>query len=170
MNAEPDILEDMDEDAELSCFQEIREHTLFKLKQGFFAVPVQIVREFLEVQDFTDIPEAPPHVLGLITVRDENIAVVDLALKLGMPRTDHTAETRIIVMEIPNEAGFSVIGAMVDSVVDVCVPEEVESRDIPDLGGKMRPDYIERLARYDDKTVMVLDACKIFSGTDLAGG
>ena len=163
MNAEAEMIEETDEDSYTIAAQDIREHTLLKLKNGLFALPVQTVREFLEVQDFIDVPESPPHVLGLITIRDENIAVVDLAMKLGMAATEHTPDTRIVVLEIPNEEGFSVIGAMVDSVVDVCVLEEIDKKGIPDFGGDLKLDYIQKLARYDEKTVIVLDVGKIFT-------
>lgn len=162
MHSETDILDQTDEEMAFSSQQEILEHTFLKLKNGLFAIPVQTVREFLEVQQFIYIPEAPPYVLGLITVRDENVAVVDLAMKLGMPAIEHTKDTRIIVMEVPKAYGHSVIGALVDSVVDVCIPEETDGCTVPDLGGNLTLNYITKLARYNNKTVIILDIEQIF--------
>lgn len=145
----------------------IQEHAVLKLNGGLFAIGVAAVREFLEIQPFSEIPQTSAHVLGLITVRDENVAVVDLASKLGMPGSEHTQNTRIVLLEIKKESGLSLIGAVTDEVVDVTLLEDTVKHDMPDLGGEIPPEYIKKLARYNDKTIMVLDVQKIFQGEDL---
>ena len=142
----------------------IQEHAVLQLNSGLFAIPVTAVREFLEIQPFSEIPQTSLDVLGLITVRDENVAVVDLASKLGMPSSEHTQNTRIVLLEIKKESGLSLIGAVTDDVVDVTLLEETEKQDMPDLGGEIPPEYIKKLARYNDKTIMVLDVKKILGG------
>src|SRR5579872_2054251 len=68
-----------------------------------FAVPVELVLEILAMRPLFRVPEAPPHLAGLIDVRGQAVPVIDLRLKLGLAPRDVSADTRILVLDVPME-------------------------------------------------------------------
>lgn len=146
---------------------EILESGLFHLGENLFAFDVKNVREFLEPGSYTSIPHAPSHVLGLINLRGENIAVLDLAQKMGLPPIKPHDASRIIILEIIRQENISVIGALTDGVVDVTVLEEETMQNFPDLGGNFHQDFIRKVARYNDQAVLVLDIDNVFDTHEL---
>lgn len=75
-----DDLYDEDESEE----SEETQWVLFRLDERRLAVPVESVRELITQQEITPLPEAPQYILGLITLRDLTIPVIDLRTRLGM--------------------------------------------------------------------------------------
>lgn len=86
------------------------------------AIDVRAVREILDLQPMSQLPNAPPELLGLIDLRGQSIPVVDLALRLGVPRSMDEAGGRILVVE--GNAGEPPLGLLVDRVESVL---EIES-------------------------------------------
>ena len=60
---------------------ESRQFVTLGLDQEVFAVPVELVREILDMRQPFRIPEAPAHFAGLIDVRGEAVPVIDLRVK-----------------------------------------------------------------------------------------
>ena len=77
----------------------------FGLGEEVFAVPVEVVREILDMRQPFEIPEGPAYLLGLIDVRGQGVPMIDLRLKLGLPTTVPTPHTRILVLDVPLAAG-----------------------------------------------------------------
>ncbi len=57
----------------------------FKLRNEEFAFPMECVREILRVQRISEVPDTPPAMLGILTVRGEILPVIDLRVLLGLP-------------------------------------------------------------------------------------
>ena len=89
------------------------------LDQEVFAVPVELVREILDMRQPFRIPEAPAHLAGLIDVRGQAVPVIDLRLKLGLPPRDASADTRILVLDVPLEGRCLSLGLIADRVFEV---------------------------------------------------
>ena len=89
------------------------------LDKEIFAVPVELVREILDMRQPFRIPEAPAHLAGLIDVRGQAVPVIDLRLKLGLPPRDAAADTRILVIDVPIGARSLSLGLIADRVFEV---------------------------------------------------
>jgi purine-binding chemotaxis protein CheW len=57
----------------------------FWLGDHVFAVPASIVGEVIQCEAVTPVPLAPPAIRGLFNLRGTPVAVVDLAMALGLP-------------------------------------------------------------------------------------
>src|ERR1700739_1352479 len=75
-----------------------------------FAIAVLGVREIMGMQDVTAVPHTPVYVKGIINLRGKVVPVVDLRLKFGMPATEYTARTCIVVVDLPGENGSVLMG------------------------------------------------------------
>ena len=95
---------------------ETSQYMTFKLGGELFAINVFQVREVLEVLQITKVPTAPAYMRGVVNVRGQAIPVVDLRLRFGLPSTEDTVSTRVIVMELDIDGETAVIGGLADSV------------------------------------------------------
>jgi CheW-like domain len=71
------------------------------IDRELFAVPVETVLEILDMREMFRVPDAPPHLAGLIDVRGRSVPVIDLRVKLGLAAVAATHGTRIMVLEVP---------------------------------------------------------------------
>lgn len=140
----------------------------FKLGEEMFALDVAQVREILDVTPITKVPRSPEFMRGVINVRGSVVPVVDLRLKFGLPATERTVDTRIVVMEIALEGELSTIGAMADAVHDVMEldPEAIE--ETPRIGAKWNTEFIKGIGKLEDQFIIILDVNKVFSAEELA--
>jgi purine-binding chemotaxis protein CheW len=86
---------------------------------GLFAVPVARVQEILDLCPISRLPHAPPHLLGLIDVRGDSVAVADLRRILGQGPATDTPATRIIVLWVTLAGRRAVIALKADRVIEV---------------------------------------------------
>ncbi len=112
----------------VAAIRETRQYLTFKLAQEVFAVDVEKVREILELTTITKVPKTPEYMRGVINLRGSVVPVMDLRLKFGMPASERTVDTCIVVVEVLHENDVMVIGALADSVQEVfeLEPEQIE--------------------------------------------
>ncbi|MCT4371828.1 chemotaxis protein CheW [Yangia mangrovi] len=90
----------------------------FSISDSLFAVEVQNVREILASRQPRRLPNAPKHLLGLIDVRGEAVALVDLRILLGEPPNEDV-DARILILTVPDTAGAHLVALRVDRVIAV---------------------------------------------------
>ncbi len=104
----------------------------FRLGCEEFAVDISSVREITTVGDITAVPKAPPSVRGVMNLRGQVIAVIDLAAHLGVHRDGQlTPGARIVVAE----SGGQAVGMLVDSVSGVIKIRLEDIGSPPELAG-----------------------------------
>ncbi|MEP9375391.1 chemotaxis protein CheW [Aquabacter sp. CN5-332] len=133
-----------------------------------FAVPVEAVREILDMRPVFRIPETPAYVLGLIDLRGRSIPVLDLRLKLGLEAIPPTETTRILVLEVAIEGRLLVLGLVADRVIEVLSLPVKDIEPPPDVGVRWRSDYISGVGRRDASFVIIFHLPKLFTAEDLA--
>lgn len=152
----------------VAAITETRQYLTFKLTEEVFAVDVAEVREILEYSTITKVPRTPLFMRGVINLRGSVVPVVDLRLKFGMPATEPTINTCIIVVEIDLAEDQLVLGMLADSVQEVfeLAPESIEPA--PRLGTKLDTAFIAGMGKYLEQFIMILDTDRIFSAAELA--
>ncbi len=88
---------------------------VFSLGREEFAVEVTQVREIMRMEEITRMPKSPHFVEGIINLRGQIIAVVELAKRLNLESGEKSSDTRIIVVEAEDIK----VGMIVDSVSEV---------------------------------------------------
>ncbi len=140
----------------------------FRLGEEVFAIDVKQVREVLDLTSITKVPRAPDFMRGVINLRGSVVPVVDLKMKFGLPRTEPTMDTRIVVMEIDLDGEVTIMGAMADSVHEVLELEPGQIQDPPKLGTRWRSEFIRGMGKRKDEFVIIIDIDRVFSGDELA--
>jgi purine-binding chemotaxis protein CheW len=122
-----------------------------------YGLEILKVQEIIGMMDITPVPRTPEHIRGVINLRGKVIPVVDLRLKFGMPGTERTAETCIIVVE----ANAVQTGIVVDQVSEVLDIEGEEIEDAPAFGSDVQTDFILGIGKSEGRVKLLLDIDRV---------
>jgi purine-binding chemotaxis protein CheW len=135
----------------------------FKLAKEEYGVEILKVTELIGLLEMTRVPCAKPYIRGLINLRGKVIPVVDLRTKFGMPRTEPTSQTVIIVVQIAFAAGNVTMGILVDEVLEVRAIPKGEIEPPPALPSDVDISFIRGVGKADKRIVFLLDIDRVLS-------
>ncbi|BAJ03891.1 chemotaxis protein CheV [Shewanella violacea DSS12] len=124
-----------------------------------YGINVAKVREVIRVPDTEDYPNAQSHMIGVFSLRDNLIPLVDLASWLGIPTCEDLTQKIVIVTDFNK----MINGFLVDSVLSIhrVSWEHVESPSQFLESGEQ--DCVVAVVRRDDYLIMILDFERIIS-------
>ena len=133
---------------------------VFTLGKEEFGVDISQVREIVRLVQITYLPKAPDFIEGVVNLRGQVLAVIDLAKRIGIKSNERGEDTRIIVVEV----GDNTVGMLVDSVSEVLrLPSEFVD-DVPSLVDTEVPEhYIRGVGKLEDRLLVLLDLNKILT-------
>src|SRR5215472_19134230 len=140
----------------------------FYLAAEEYAVPVLRVKEILEYQVVTRVPNTPPWVRGVFNLRGSVVPVVDLAVKLGLGVAPITKTSCIVILEVDLKGEPLVIGVVVSSVSQVVDLTAADVQPVPAFGVKVNTDYLLGIANAGSTLTLLIDIDKIFSVDELS--
>ena len=128
----------------------------FVLAYERYALETAYVREVYPLKEFTPLPGTPPFILGIINLRGQILAVIDLKRFFDLPEKGLSDLNKVIVLR----QGNLEVGILADAVAGVrTIPEPEVQAPPPTLEG-LSPDYLKGLTR---DALIVLDAEKILT-------
>jgi purine-binding chemotaxis protein CheW len=88
-----------------------------------YAVDIASVQEIVQIPELiVHVPNSPPHVLGLMTLRERLLPLVSLRSLFGLPQREVDERSRIVVIAF----GATAVGVVTDSVSEVLrVPQQL---------------------------------------------
>jgi purine-binding chemotaxis protein CheW len=134
-----------------------RQMLTFELGNETYGVDILRVQEIRGWSPVTRIPQAAPHVLGVLNLRGSIVPIVDLRLRLNFASAEYNAVTVIIVMSIEAAQARRDVGVVVDAVSDVVNVSASEMQPAPELGAQANTEFIQGLATLAGRMVMLLD-------------
>lgn len=134
----------------------------FKLGSEEYGVDIAQVQEINRMVAITHVPRAPQFMEGVINLRGQLIPIIDLRARFGMPRVEHTKNTRIVVTEI----GATRVGMVVDSVSEVLRLSTEHIEDAPEMITGVDTEYIRGVGKIEDRLIILLDLARIISGAE----
>jgi len=130
----------------------------FKLSDETYGIEITKIREIILVGAITRVPETPHYIKGLINLRSSVIPVIDLRARFGLPESDLTQDSRIMVLNV----GRRTIGIVVDSVSEVAPVSEDQISPAPPTVASLGNEYMTGLVRLDEQLLILLDVDKLF--------
>jgi purine-binding chemotaxis protein CheW len=91
------------------------------------------------------------------------IPVIDLRAKFGMPATDPTSQTVIIVVQIAAAAGNLTMGVLVDEVLEVRAIADTDIEAPPALPQDIDTSFILGVGKLDKHIVFLLDIDRVLT-------
>jgi purine-binding chemotaxis protein CheW len=120
-----------------------------------YVLPVDEVREVLKSRELTIVPNSPPHVLGVTSIRGTVLPVIDLGRRLGIPPAARDERARIIIISPDDEDA----GIVVDRVTGVVRISPDAIRPAPETV-EQGAEFLKGIARKDDRLYILLDLQK----------
>lgn len=104
---------------------------IFSLGKEKYAIPIHEIALIIEEPPVTPVPNAPPYLRGIISLRGKVVSVLDVASRLQTSRNASGEERKIIVLDM----GTDQFGLLVDGI-DQLVSVDLQSLEPPPEGFK----------------------------------
>ena len=139
----------------------------FLLAEESYAVSILRVKEIIEYDTVTRVPNLPPSIRGVINLRGAVVPVVNLAVRFGLRDSRVTKRTCVIIVEVEVGGERLVIGLMADAVSQVIdlLPADIEPP--PAFGIRVRVDFLKGLGKIGKKFVLILDIDRVLSSEEV---
>ncbi|MCO6412097.1 MAG: chemotaxis protein CheW [Thiogranum sp.] len=142
-----------------SSNESIVQWVTFRLAGESYGINVMQVQEVLRVSEIAPVPGAPHYVLGIINLRGNVVTVIDTRIRLGLPTTEVTDATRIVIIE----GSRHVVGILVDCVAEVVDLRASEVESAPNVGNDDSSNYIQGVASRDGELLILVDLNKLLT-------
>jgi purine-binding chemotaxis protein CheW len=137
---------------------------VFALGKEEYGVEVEKVRTIERMQPITRVPKTIPFIKGVINLRGIVVPIIDLRERFGMPQTENSENTRIIIVT----ANDMEVGLIVDSANDVIDVDTDEINDPPEIVGGIRAKYLRGVARVaGDRLLVLLNLGEVLSKSEI---
>lgn len=133
---------------------------IFRLADEEFGIEIVQTREIIRMQDITPMPKAPEFIRGVINLRGQIIAVMNLAKKFGLKEKEQSEKMRIIVTEVKENT----LGLIVDEVLEVLRIPENNIEPAPEMiQSNIDAEFIKGVGKIENRLIILLDVEKILS-------
>jgi len=144
-------------DNHASTQADTKQYLTFILAGEEYGVDILCVQEIRGWESATPIPNAPPHIKGVINLRGTIVPIVDLRLCFGLDAVQYSPLTVVIVLRVESAQSSRIMGIVVDAVSDVYSLGSASLKSAPDMGAAIDTSYIRGLANVGDKLVILLE-------------
>jgi purine-binding chemotaxis protein CheW len=138
---------------------DVEQFVSFLVNDELYAVDVKRVHEIIGIIEITPVPKTVKFMKGVINLRGTVVPVIDIRLKFEIDIREYDDSTVIIIVEVKNR----LIGMIVDTVSDVLDIPSSEIQKTYHFSVKIEEDYIDSIAKIDDRLVIILNVDEILS-------
>ncbi len=132
-------------------------HVVFGLAGAEYALPVEAVLQMETFSGATLVPGAPEYVAGIVTVRGRVVPVIDLRVRFGLPPSEVTLDTRIIVCE----ADGRVVALRVDTAREVLKLDADQHQPAPSVLSERASGFVYAVHALGPRLLLLVDLPKI---------
>ena len=145
----------------------LNQYLTFFLAGEEYALSILQVTDIIECGVVTRVPGTPPWIRGVHNLRGTVVPVIDLAIKFGLPATEITRRTCVVIVELHIDDEALIMGVMTDSVHQVVElgPDQIQAA--PAFGPRVRVDCVLGMATSNGKFVVILDIDKILASEEI---
>jgi len=146
--------------------QQTAKYLSFQLAGEEYGCPVLAVQEIIQWTDVTRVPRLPAFVQGVINLRGKVIPVLNLRQRFGLAAQEATPRTCIVVLQIEQEHGRLLCGAVVDAVTEVVDIATDRIEKPPEFGASVDTAFIAGIGQLGQRVIILLDVERILDRRD----
>ncbi|MDR3511501.1 MAG: chemotaxis protein CheW [Caulobacteraceae bacterium] len=128
---------------------ERRELIAFCIGEQEYCVDIMAVREIRGWSPATPLPQTPDYMRGVINLRGAVLPIMDLAARLGLPTSETTVRSVIIVIKVDER----MVGLLVDAVSDILSITEDLIQATPDVACDRVRSFIRGLITMEGRMI-----------------
>lgn len=130
---------------------------VFQLGAEDFAIPIGSVREIIRNAPITPVPGVDESFKGIINVRGEIAAAVDLRVRFGLPPRKDLEPKRIVI----TAQGKNLFGLVVDEVAEVLRVSTDEIKPPPEIARTVERSCVTGVIVKEGRLIILLDLAKL---------
>jgi len=142
---------------------ETKEFLTFELGGETITLEATQVREVLQYTPITQVPRMPDYMPGVINVRGNVIAVIDLGSVLGIKTDPNRQKGWLVITEVRLKDEAMQAGILADAVRDVIRLKKADIGPPPDIGINIDAEFIRGVCKQDDEFVIIIDIDKVIA-------
>lgn len=135
-------------------------YVLFELAGATYAVRSDDIQQLEMVAPPTPVPNAPPYVEGVVSIRGQVIPAVSLRARFGFPPREATVRSRLVIVRTNGRT----VGLIVDSAREFATIRAEEIEPLPDGIGGLGGRYLRGVAHRDDRLMLIIDVAELLAG------
>lgn len=155
-------------EAHLELHAEVGQYLTFVVAGERLAVPIEVVKEIIELPAITRVPMTPEAIRGVINLRGSVVPVIDLGARLGRSPIVPSRRSCIVLVEVQAAGEGQILGMLVDEVKNILEIGREDIKPPPSFGAAIRTDFIAAMGRVDEIFVIILDVDQLLSIQELA--
>lgn len=124
-----------------------------------YGVEIGRVEEIIRMQAITRIPNGPAFIEGVTNLRGRVIPVLDLRKRFGLPASEATRRSRIVVGEL----GEHTVGLVVDGVSEVLLVGSDAVEPPSTLVTSADSAFLRGVAKLEERLILLLDLSRILT-------
>ena len=142
---------------------ETRQYLTFAIGGEQFGADILRVKEIIQYDFVTRVPQLPPSIRGVINLRGGIVPVVDLGVRFLGGERPVTPSTCIVIVETEHDGKEAVMGVIADAVSEVVAfsPEDIEPA--PEFGTAIKTDFLRGLGKVGRGFVLLLDINRVLA-------
>lgn len=136
----------------------------FSLGENLFAVDIMRIKEIIQPQKLSSIPQSSQSLEGVINLRGSVIPVIDLRKRFGMPSINNGKNSKLLIICLAHQ----VLAMAVDDVMEVITVTPKDIKPPPDVDQGVGIEYLLGVCLSGDRVFMILDIDALFGSTVFA--
>lgn len=137
---------------------------IFKIGEEEFGVEINQVKEIVRLVPITPVPRSPAFVEGVVNLRGQILAVIDLAKRLRLVESPRTDQSRIVVIEMEG----NVAGMIVDEVTEVLSLPTANIEKTPELIlTEVQHQYLKGVGKLGERLLILIALDEVLSPEEI---
>jgi purine-binding chemotaxis protein CheW len=137
-------------------------YVLCELAGATYALPSNQIQQLEMVVTPTPVPNAPPFVDGVVSVRGQVIPAVSLRARFGFPRVAHDVRSRLVIVRALGRT----VGLIVDSAREFANVAPDDIKPLPDGIGGTSGRYLRGIAQKGERLLLIVDVRELLETGD----
>ncbi|MEA3523509.1 MAG: chemotaxis protein CheW [Campylobacterota bacterium] len=154
---------DLFEDDELTLNYE-NQYFLFFADDDVYGIDASYIKEIVEYQSYTKVPNLSSFVLGVTNIRGDIVSVIDFLDRCEIAKTQLSNKSAFVVLNYKEQK----IALLVDEIYEVDGFEDDRLLDAPKFGTKIEPNYISKLVEYRGQNISILNLERLLNLEELS--
>lgn len=153
------------------------QYATFRLGDRLFGLDLMVIREINRTLDITRVPQAAEHIRGLINLRGQIVTILDLGVRLGLPRQEILEASHNIILKTnaelaslrsegarPQSTANDLVGFLVDAIGDVVEAGEAALEPPSANVSEAEARYLSGVIKTDAGLLVLLDLHAVLHG------
>lgn len=154
------------------------QYATFRLGDRLFGLDLMMIREINRILDITPVPHARGHIRGLINLRGQIVTILDLGVRLGLPRRDIGEASHNIILKASVElaaarqgaanmqasSAADLAGFLVDAIGDVVEADDARIEPPSANVGATEGRFLSGVIKTEEGLLVLLDMHEVLNG------